>query len=107
MPGLREGQISELLRALPKALRRELMPFPPKVAEIVRDLQPTGQSLRHDLANFIKARYHIDVSPSSWPENSIPQHLRPRIEIVGNDQKAIGSGRDLNLLREHFSKKRK
>ena len=31
VPGLREEMISELLRALPKSIRRELMPFPPKV----------------------------------------------------------------------------
>jgi hypothetical protein len=29
--GLREEMISGLLRALPKSIRRELMPFPPKV----------------------------------------------------------------------------
>ncbi|MFN7141799.1 MAG: DUF3418 domain-containing protein, partial [Limisphaerales bacterium] len=49
VPGLREEQINELLRALPKAIRRELMPFPPKVAEIVREFQPTGPSFLHDL----------------------------------------------------------
>jgi hypothetical protein len=44
VPGLREKQIGELLRALPKALRKELMPFPPKIQEIVREFQPSGES---------------------------------------------------------------
>ncbi|MDB6015769.1 MAG: hrpA [Pedosphaera sp.] len=104
VPGLREGQISELLRALPKAIRRELMPFPPKVAEIVRDLRPTGHSLQHDLARFIHQRYGVEVSPSAWPAEALPQHLRPRIEVVGNDQKTLGTGRDLNQLRERLEK---
>jgi len=34
VPGLREAQIQELLRALPKSLRRELMPLGPKAAEL-------------------------------------------------------------------------
>ncbi len=42
VPGLREEKIATLLRALPKSIRRELMPFPPKVAEIVRDFRPGG-----------------------------------------------------------------
>ncbi|HWQ93647.1 MAG TPA: ATP-dependent RNA helicase HrpA, partial [Clostridia bacterium] len=33
VPGLREAQIAELLRSLPKSIRRQLMPFPPKVTE--------------------------------------------------------------------------
>jgi len=40
---LREGLINELLRALPKSIRRELMPFPPKVVEILRDFRPAGR----------------------------------------------------------------
>ena len=32
MPGLREEQIGALLRALPKALRKPLMPLEPKIA---------------------------------------------------------------------------
>ena len=40
VPGLRENQINELLRALPKAIRRELMPLAPKVPEIARELRP-------------------------------------------------------------------
>ena len=32
--------------------------------------------------------------------DAIPAHLRPRIEVVGNDQKTIGAGRDLAALRE-------
>ena len=104
VPGLREGLITELLRALPKSLRRELMPFPPKVAEIVRDLKPGGDSLSEDLAAFIKQRYGV-VVPSNISE-AVPAHLRPRIEIIGNDRKSLGSSRDLNELRQRLEQTR-
>ena len=100
VPGLREGQISELLRALPKAIRRELMPFPPKVVEIARDLKPTGDSLQQDLAAYIRKTYGVEIPPNAWATNAIPQHLRPRIEVVGPDQKSLGASRDLNQLRK-------
>src|SRR5205814_35237 len=54
VPGLREEKISTLLRALPKAIRRNLMPFPPKVAEIVRDFKPAGASFLADLGRFLE-----------------------------------------------------
>jgi ATP-dependent helicase HrpA len=104
VPGLREGLVNELLRALPKSLRRELQPFPPKVAEIVNELQPAGESLQQDLAAFIRRRYGVEIPPGAWPADAIPAHLRPRIEVRGNDQKIIGSSRDLTALRQTLEK---
>ena len=100
VPGLREGLITELLRALPKSLRRELMPFPPKVVEILRDLKPGGDSLPHDLATFIRQRYQVVIPPDTWTADAVPAHLRPRIEVIGNDQKSLGTSRDLGQLRQ-------
>src|SRR6185436_12404073 len=67
VPGLREEKISTLLRALPKGIRRDLMPFPPKVAEIVRDFKPSGASFLADLGRFLHERYGVEVPPSAWP----------------------------------------
>ena len=102
VPGLREGLITELLRALPKSLRRELMPFPPKVAEILRDLKPGGDSLPQDLAAFIRQRYGVVIPPNTWASDAVPAHLRPRIEVIGNDRKSLGTGRDLGELRQRL-----
>jgi ATP-dependent helicase HrpA len=100
VPGLREALVSELLRALPKSIRRELQPFPPKVAEIVAQLQPQGESLQHDLAVFIRKKYGVEIPLEAWPLDAIPAHLRPRIEVIGNDQKIISASRDLASLRQ-------
>ncbi len=103
VPGLREEKISTLLRALPKSIRRELMPFPPKVVEIVRDFQPSGQSFLVDLGRFLHERYGVPVPASAWPADALPNHLRPRIEIVSHDQKKLGTGRDLETLRKQLA----
>ncbi len=100
VPGLREEMISELLRALPKAIRRELMPFPPKVPDIVREFQPTGTSFLQDLAAFLHRRYGVPVKATDWQADALPAHLRPRIEIVDADRKSLGTGRDLVQLRQ-------
>ena len=104
VPGLREEQIAELLRALPRTIRRELMPFPPKIAEIARDFRPTGPSFLHDLAKFIHQHYGLAISPASWPADALPAHLRLRIEIVGHDRKTLSAGRDLDALRQQLEK---
>ncbi|MGH7971700.1 MAG: DUF3418 domain-containing protein, partial [Limisphaerales bacterium] len=99
VPGLREAQVSELLRALPKSLRRQLMPFPPKVAEILRDLRPSGASLKHDLAEFLRHRYGVAITATAWAQAEIPQHVRPRIQVAGSGEKPIGASRNLVELR--------
>ena len=104
VPGLREEKLNELLRALPKSLRRVLMPFPPKVAEILRELQPAGASLLHDLARFLTQRYGVQVSATDWPAGALPAHLRARLEVIGGNQKTVAAGRDLNTLRAQLEK---
>ena len=99
VPGLRESQIAELLRALPKAIRRELMPFAPKVALIARELQPAGNSLLEDLSKFIREHFRVQVPVSAWPADALPNHLRPRIEIMGRSNHPTLAGRDLEQLR--------
>lgn len=104
VPGLREAQVAELLRTLPKALRKELMPLAPKAVEIAREFSPAGASLRHDLSKFVFQRYGVQVPPAAWPFDTLPQHLRPRIEIVSHDQKTLQAGRDLDQLRRELEK---
>jgi ATP-dependent helicase HrpA len=100
VPGLREEMIGGLLRALPKSIRRKLMPFPPKVAEIVREFRPTGTSFLQDFAALLYRRYGVPVTAVDWPANALPAHLRPRIDIVDHARKSLGTGRDLAQLQQ-------
>jgi ATP-dependent helicase HrpA len=104
VPGLREAQVGELLRALPKTLRRELMPLAPKISDITRELQPGGGSLKQELAAFIRKRYGIEIPVNAWPPEAVPAHLRPRVRVLGEDQQALATGRDLVELRAHLEK---
>jgi ATP-dependent helicase HrpA len=106
VPGLRAEQVGEWLRSLPRTLRRELQPIEPKVAEIVRELQPTGDSLRADLAKFLLKRYGITVPSDAWREEAVPAHLRPRVEIVDHNRKTIAAGRNLDLLKPQLKETR-
>jgi ATP-dependent helicase HrpA len=103
VPGLREAQAAELLRALPKGLRRELMPLAPKAIEIAQHFEPLGSSFHQELALFVRQRYGVAVSASSWPANPLPAHLLPRIELMGADGKTMATGRDLAELRARLA----
>ncbi len=99
VPGLRVDQAKELLESLPKSLRRELQPFAPKVVEIAREFVPSGSSLALALSGFVKDRYGVDVPVEAWKLDTIPAHLRPRVEVFDGRGKVLGAGRDLQALR--------
>lgn len=98
VPGLREEQIAALLRALPKALRRQLMPLPPKVKEIAAALDKPQSSFLDSLSRFVREHYGLQIAPSAWPLDALPEYLRPRLEIVGQDHKVVAASRDLKAL---------
>ena len=106
VPGLRAGLVEEWLRALPKAIRRQLQPIPPKVQEVVQELEPTGPTLGHDLSRFVRQRYGISVSADEVTSGSLPAHLRPRVEVVGPDQRLLASGRNWSSLKTGLPQQR-
>ncbi len=99
VPGLRAELASVLLRALPKTIRRALMPLEPKIQEIVAAFQPGPGDFLGELAAFLSQRYPVTVRAGDWPPDSLPTHLRPRVEVFGADKKTVATGRDLDLLR--------
>ncbi len=99
VPGLREEQISVLLRSLPKVARRALMPIDPKVREIATEFQPSGTNFLVALAAHLQRRYGVEVEATDWPPMSLPDHLRPRIEVVDAQQKMVVTDRNLDAIR--------
>lgn len=99
VPGLREPQILHLLQALPKDLRRTLMPLPPKARELANTPLPSGSAFLPALIHAIADRYTVKVPPTAWQHETLPPHLKPRFEILGRNQQPVASGRDLATLR--------
>lgn len=99
VPGLREELVSVLLRALPKAARRVLMPIDAKVAEVVREYRPGAGDFLEGFAAFLSQRYGLSVSEADWPSYSIPQHLQPRVQVMDRKQKELVVDRDLRVVR--------
>jgi ATP-dependent helicase HrpA len=97
VPGLREEQIEFLLKALPKALRVRLMPIPPKIAELAREL--AADRGLEGLRELIQKKYGITIPEGLWKRETLPDHLRPRVAITGKDEAFVATGRDLESLK--------
>ena len=98
VPGLREEQIAVLLRALPKTVRKPLMPLEPKIREIAAEFEPGRADFLTALAEFLTRKYRVPVRAADWPAQSLPAHLQPRVEVVDRGNKTVAAGRDLAAL---------
>jgi ATP-dependent helicase HrpA len=105
VPGNREELANVMLRALPKVIRRQLMPIDPKGREIAAAFDPGRDDFLTALADFITRRYRIHVRAEDWPPQSLPAHLQPRVEVLDpKNNSVIASSRDLDAIRSSVQK---
>ena len=98
VPGLREEKIIALLRGLPKRLRKPLVPIPQTARAVAGELKPTHSSFLESLEAHLNERFGLGVRRGDWKLDSVPEHLRMRVEVEGTDGQAIVAGRDLRAL---------
>ncbi len=104
VPGLREEQITTLLRALPKTVRRDLLPLEVKAREIAHDFDPGRADFHEALAAFLRQRYRLDVKATDWNAQTLPAYLQPRVEVIGQGNKTVMTSRDVDSIRETINK---
>jgi ATP-dependent helicase HrpA len=105
VPGMREEIAAALLRALPKSIRRDLMPIDPKAREIATEFDPGTSDFLAAMAAFISSRYRVRIQATDWAPGSIPAHLQPRIELHDTKKNTVvASSRDLSTLHAEVEK---
>ena len=98
VPGLYPPKIEGLIKGLPKAYRKQLVPVKDTVELICREMPKTGSSLISALGSFIYQRLGVDIPAAAWSKESLPDHLRMRIAITDPDGKELRVGRNPSIL---------
>ena len=98
VPGLRLELVTALIRALPKTVRRTLVPAPERAVEVVGRIGPDDGPLRDVLARELSRSAGVAVEPTMWEGVVLPEHLRPHFRVVGRDGEVLAEGTDLPAL---------
>ncbi|PWD87472.1 ATP-dependent RNA helicase HrpA [Ignatzschineria cameli] len=98
VPGLLQEKITEILRSLPRALRKNFVPLPNVVEEMLTKLTFGEGNLYFQIAEFLTRRSGIKIEPHLFDENLLDKHLRINIRVIDTGGKTIAEGRDLNQL---------
>ncbi|MEM7140212.1 MAG: ATP-dependent RNA helicase HrpA, partial [Actinomycetota bacterium] len=101
VPGLRDELVTELLRSMPKAVRRAFVPIPDTVAAIVPVLTGEG-SVVEAIRDALRPLSDEPLPADALALDRLPVHLRPRYRVVDEAGAELAQGRDLAEIREAF-----
>ena len=99
VPGLLREKVELLLKALPKTLRKRLVPLNETVEVILREMPRQQGPFLTVLGEFIHRRFGVDIPASAWTGETLPNHLKMRVAITTPAGGELVSGRDPALLR--------
>jgi ATP-dependent helicase HrpA len=101
VPGLLEEKVLALLRSLPKALRRPLVPLPDAVDKLMDSLTLYQGSLYPALEQAILRCFQVMVKRADWNVDNLPLHLRMRFHLCDEQGKTIHCSRTFQDLSQH------
>ncbi|MDX2375872.1 ATP-dependent RNA helicase HrpA [Microbacterium sp. LRZ72] len=109
VPGLRAELIAGLLRALPKVIRRNVVPAADWAARFAEELAGSGpedhaglppESLVDALARRVQRVANQRVTAADFDLDRVPAHLRMAFRVVDGRGRTAGAGRNLSELQD-------
>ncbi|MGH3384563.1 MAG: ATP-dependent RNA helicase HrpA [Nocardioidaceae bacterium] len=98
VPGHRLELVTELIRSLPKQLRRHFIPAPDHAREVLSRLDPGEASLLDGVSRELRAMTGVEVTRDAWRPDKLPPHLRLTFRVVDDGDTVLGEGGDLAEL---------
>ena len=99
VPGWLPDKVEALLRTLPKALRRPLVPLPDLARQLAKHMPFARGSLTKALVAGLGTLGHRDVRAGHFNPEALPPHLHMNIRVVDEAGKTVGQARSVATLR--------
>ena len=102
VPGLLRDKCIALLKGLPKALRKQLVPVPDVVDSALQSLTPDDVDLCAALSKVLKVQCNVQIQPADWQLEKLEDFYRMNIRLVDERGKLLAQGRDMAALVDQF-----
>ncbi|MEU0832287.1 ATP-dependent RNA helicase HrpA [Streptomyces sp. NPDC005969] len=99
IPGLREDVVTELIRSLPKPIRRHYVPAPNYADRFLDRAVPLQEPLPATLARELQQMVGVPVSADDFDLSRIPDHLKITFRIVDERRRRVAEDKDLEALK--------
>ncbi|MFE2970066.1 ATP-dependent RNA helicase HrpA [Streptomyces sp. NPDC059340] len=98
IPGLREEVVTELIRSLPKPIRRNYVPAPNFAKRFLDQAVPLQEPLPTTLARELKRMVGVPVTADDFDWSRVPDHLKITFRIVDERRRKLAEDKDLETL---------
>ncbi|MFG2640816.1 ATP-dependent RNA helicase HrpA [Streptomyces sp. NPDC048370] len=99
IPGLREEIVTELIRSLPKPIRRNYVPAPNFATRFLDSAVPLQEPLTVTLARELHRMVGVPVAPEDFDLSRIAEHLKITFRIVDERRRKLAEDKDLEALK--------
>ena len=99
VPGHRDAVVETLMRSIPKAIRRELIPFAGTVDAVLDQLGPPTGRLVDRLATVATEVSGIRIGPEAFDPRTLEPHLRLNIVVSDDAGEVHDVGTDLAAIK--------
>ncbi|NNN36954.1 ATP-dependent RNA helicase HrpA [Streptomyces sp. S3(2020)] len=99
IPGLREEVVTELIRSLPKPIRRNYVPAPNFARRFLDTAVPLQEPLTVTMARELKRMVGVPFEAEDFDWSRVPEHLRITFRIVDERRRTVAEDKDLEALR--------
>ncbi|MEU1039943.1 ATP-dependent RNA helicase HrpA [Streptomyces sp. NPDC005907] len=98
IPGLREQVVTELIRSLPKPIRRNYVPAPDFAQKFLKQAVPLQEPLATTLARELKRMVGVPLTADDFDWSRVPDHLKVTFRIVDERRRKLAEDKDLQVL---------
>ncbi|MCX4796097.1 MULTISPECIES: ATP-dependent RNA helicase HrpA [unclassified Streptomyces] len=99
IPGLREEVVTELIRSLPKPIRRHYVPAPNYADKFLDRAVPLQEPLPVTLARELQRMVGVPVTADDFGLTRVPDHLKITFRIVDERRRKVAEDKDLDALK--------
>ncbi|MYW48759.1 ATP-dependent RNA helicase HrpA [Streptomyces sp. SID161] len=99
IPGLREEVVTELIRSLPKPIRRHYVPAPNYARAFLEKAEPLQEPLTVTMARELKRMVGVPFEADDFDWAKVPDHLRITFRIVDERRRKLAEDKDLEALK--------
>ncbi|MFF1511713.1 ATP-dependent RNA helicase HrpA [Streptomyces sp. NPDC058326] len=99
IPGLRAEVVTELIRSLPKPIRRHYVPAPNFATRFLDSVVPVQEPLDGALARELQRMVGVPVTAEDFDWAKVPDHLKVTFRIVDERRRKLAEDKDLETLR--------
>ncbi|MEV5104435.1 ATP-dependent RNA helicase HrpA [Streptomyces massasporeus] len=99
IPGLREELVTELIRSLPKPIRRNYVPAPNFARAFLDRAVPLQEPLTATMTRELRLMVGVPFEAEDFDLSKVPDHLKVTFRIVDERRRKLAEDKDLEALK--------